>query len=94
MALLVHLSYDHYHAFHSLKDVLEVEPRNGNVTANLGIVYFDLDRDAEAEEYFKLTLDITPGDKQTLYNLALLMTRIDRYHFICLAPFRVPNESL
>ena len=52
-----------------LKDVLKVEPRNGNVTSTLGIVYFDLEMETEAEEYFKLTLDITPKDTQTLYNL-------------------------
>ena len=58
-----------------MKDVLEVEPRNGNATLNLGIVYFDLEKDAEAMEYFNLTLDITPKDKQALYNLGLVMAK-------------------
>ena len=58
--------------------VLAVEPRNGNVTSNLGIVYSDLERDAEAEKYFKLTLDITPKDQQTRFNLGLVMTRNKR----------------
>lgn len=55
--------------------VHDVEPQNGNVTSNLGIVYTDLERNAEAERYFKLTLDIAPKDKQVLYNLGLVLTK-------------------
>ncbi len=81
---MIHVILNDFCFIERLKEVLQVEPRNGNVTSNLGIVYYDLERDAEAEEYFNLTLDIAPKDKQTLYNLGSLKARQERCHK-CLA---------
>lgn len=61
-----------------LNDVLEFEPDNGNATSNLGIVYFDLGRISEAEEFFRRTLTLTPGDKGTLYNMGVLLAGEER----------------
>ena len=56
-----------------MKDVLELEPDNGNATSNMGIVYFELGVITKAEEFFQRTLTLTPGDKGTLYNLGVLL---------------------
>lgn len=66
-----------------LKDVLELEPENGNATSNMGIVYFELGMIAKAEEFFQRTLTLTPDDKGTLYNLGVLLAGEGRQVRVC-----------
>lgn len=61
-----------------LKDVLQVEPTNGNATLNLGLVYLDLNQYAEAEEYFKRSLMLSSGNKGALLNMAVLLEKVGR----------------
>ena len=61
-----------------LLDVMEKEPDNGNATFSLGIVYADLGRRGDAEDYYMKTLAISGYDRGTLYNLATLLTEQER----------------
>ena len=58
--------------------MIEKEPNNGNATFSLGLVYAEQGKDDDAEDYYNRTLSISPHDRGTLYNLAVLLTRQGR----------------
>ena len=59
--------------------MLEVEPYNGNATLNLAVIYMNLQRNNEAENCLKRVLVISPGNKEALYTLGILLEREHRY---------------
>lgn len=55
-----------------LEEVIEEDPGNGNATFSRGLIHYDLKNYTMTEDFFLQTLEITPDDPKTLYNLGVL----------------------
>ncbi len=60
-------------ALNQFQKVIEQEPFNGKARGQLGLVYYNLQQDKEAEREYETALTINPGDYNSWYNLGELL---------------------